>query len=189
MAAGDRNRGSILLARTGLSQEAIATSLGGVSRVSVAHWMSGATKPNAERREQLWKLYGIPVTAWDEPAEMAKLEPAEPKPAGARYAVPESVLGKASVLEQMAHDLLVDLQVNEKSTPLEKARVMASVASTLHLLAKLTGQLELGEKLLQLPQWRTVAKAIEEVLKRHPGALEDFENVMRELDEQLRGAA
>lgn len=192
MAAGERNRGSILLARTGLSQEAIASGLrGGVSRVSVAHWMAGTTKPNKDRRGELRDLHGIPETAWDELAELARVEAAStPKAASRRDEIPASVFGKASMLEEMANDLLAHLRSEDsQSTPLEKARVMASVASTLHLLAKLTGQLELGEKLLQLPQWKAVARAIEEVLRRHPGALEDFEATMRGLDDQVRGMA
>lgn len=185
-----RSLGARELQRRGKTQEAIAEKVG-VSRVAVSHWLSGNTKPGAAKRAALAAAYGIPPEAWDQKIP-PKAKAAAPTPAAAIVAagsdpIPEGVLGKAKMLEQMAHDLMVRLQEEMRaekpeSTHLEVAKVMNSVATTLNLLAKLTGQYELGSRLLKLPMWKRIEAALYAALANHPKAAADLGTHLRALE-------
>ena len=189
----ERSRGAALLARVGARQDDIAMQVG-VSRVAVIHWLKGATKPTLRARASLHATYGIPITSWDEPIIMidkvsghaSATELPAPRVAERAIAtfgrVPDGVLAKAAALEQMAHELMTKLQNEEGATPLEQAKVMASIATTLNLLAKLTGQFELGARLLTLPMWKEIERALERALANHPAAAADVATELGKLD-------
>ncbi len=179
-----RSHGAILLARTAQTQDAIAEKVS-VSRVAVSQWRSGATKPAPKKRAVLLEQFGIPIAAWDDVPKKSqkKSVPAEPTPPPAPLAerIPGDVIGKARMLEEMALEQMRDLQDPELGvTPLEKAKVMASVAATLNLLAKLTGQFDLGARLFRLPIWKRIEKALEEGLRGHPKAAAAVARSLRE---------
>jgi transcriptional regulator with XRE-family HTH domain len=164
----------VLLARTGQTQDSIAAAVG-VSRPAVAQWLSGTTRPNKkETREKLLALYGIPVDSWDEPARAKRAEATTPAPVSAPVSagssVPDGVLGKAKMLEDMAHDMLRDLRADTEAFPLEKAKVMNSIAGTLALIAKLNGDFDLGQRMFKLPVWRRIEAALATALASYPEA-------------------
>lgn len=193
-----RSRGALLLGRTGQTQDDIGAVVG-VSRAAVAQWMNGSTRPGRPAREKLLATYGIPSEAWDESARKPKAPPSEtpvgsapleppalPPPAQAPDpdAVPDGVLGKAKMLEDMAHDMLRDLRADTEAFPLEKAKVMNSIAGTLNLLAKLTGQFELGARLFKLPVWKRIEQAAEKALAKHPEAAAALAGELRAVEKE-----
>lgn len=171
MSAPTRNAGAIALARTGKSQTAIAELLG-VSKVTVHHWCTGEKKPGQANRARLFELFGIPVSAWDE-----SQSPRTPPATNIDADDVGGVFGMAKELEAMARQQLRELHaILEKpldertSTPLEVSRVMASLAPTLNQIAKLTGQHDLGRRMLQLPIWKRIEAELAEALRPYPEA-------------------
>lgn len=51
-----------------LTQKQLAEELG-VTQQAVSLWLSGRSKPDANRRERIAKITGVPVTDWDEAEE------------------------------------------------------------------------------------------------------------------------
>jgi transcriptional regulator with XRE-family HTH domain len=188
--AAKRNQGAVTLARTGETQEEIAAALG-VSRAAVGYWIAGTKKPLKAKREALAARYRIPVEAWD---ETAKAKP------GAKPAVTAESLkaaageARAAVaagcdsrelfarLSTMAGELLTTLENDPESYPLEKARVMASVAGTAKMIGQSNGEFDLGARLFQLPIWREVRKALAAGLRGHPAAALAVARELRKLD-------
>lgn len=166
-----RNQGARALARTGETQESIGTKLG-VSRVSVCHWLAGETKPNKERRREIESQFGVAPHLWDQEVTKSPTM-AAPKPEASTMpddGIPDGVLGKNRFLEEMAHQMLVELKNDGSATYLEKAKVMNSVAATLKLIAQVTGQFELGSRLFKLPVWKRIEEALYRGLEGHPEA-------------------
>ena len=200
-----RNEGAIQLARTGKTHADIAKALG-VSRVAVSHWLAGTRKPLLPGRNRLLEVFGIATDAWDRHG--VRGSPFKPSPSGTHSAgvaspvtlpgasvtspvasvteaiVPQGVIPKAVELERMAHDLMRKLHDDEIATPLEQAKVMASVSTTLTHLAKLTGEYDLGRRLLRLPLWMRIRKALAEALTNHPEAAKSVEMHLRQVEEQ-----
>ncbi len=203
-----RSDGAIALARTSKTHEEIA-KLVGVSRVAVTHWVAGTKKPAPQRRVQLLELFGIPVESWerrdrtrasaldrarsvavtanvsaaDTIADTSGTSPVTERP------TPNGVIAKAVELERMAHELMNKLHGDAIATPLEQAKVMASVASTLTHLAKLTGQYDLGRRLFRLPVWMRVRKALADGLRGHPEAAKSVEEELRRVEAETDAAA
>lgn len=199
-----RSDGAIALARTSKTHEEIA-KLVGVSRVAVSHWVAGTKKPAMERRSKLLELFGIQVGAWERrdrtrasafdralaAAVTANVSAADtnadtsgtsPDTVTERP-TPNGVIAKAVELERMAHELMNKLHDDAIATPLEQAKVMASVASLTHL-AKLTGQYDLGRRLFRLPVWARVRKALADGLRGHPEAAKSVEAELRRVEDQ-----
>lgn len=191
--AAKRNQGAVTLARTGETQEEIAAALG-VSRAAVGYWIAGTKKPLKAKREALAARYRIPVDAWD---ETAKTKPAA-KPAAVAVTA-ESLKAAATEvraavasgcdsrelfarLSTMAGELLTTLENDPESYPLEKARVMASVAGTAKMIGQSNGEFDLGARLFQLPIWREVRKALAAGLTGHPAAAAAVARELRKLD-------
>ncbi len=171
-----RNHGAYLLAKVGKPQTVLSRELG-VSAVTMNHYYKSVSKPNADRRKRAFKLYGIPVESWDQPCAPDAFKPSEPIPG-------IGALGMARELEQMARKQIDDLRSDEKATPLERARVMASLAGSLNILAKLTGQYDLNRMLFKLPAWKQVIAAHKEALEDYPEAAEALaERLQRIIDE------
>lgn len=186
-----RSKGSAGLARTGLSQQDIGARVAAktkktVSHVAVGKWLRGESKPDPDKRAALKKLFGIEPTSWDEAGETkSKPEPAHKKTGRTVEPIPEGVAGKAQWLEKRVHNLMSELETDAESTPLERARVMASLASTLNLIAKITGQMDLGARFFQLPMWKNVERAIEAALEKYPDAAAAVGNALIALDASL----
>ena len=205
-----RSDGAIALARTSKTHEEIA-KLVGVSRVAVSHWVAGTKKPAMERRGKLLELFGIQVDAWErrDRTRASAFERALAAAVTANVSVadtnadtsgaspdtvterptPNGVIAKAVELERMAHELMNKLHDDAIATPLEQAKVMASVASTLTHLAKLTGQYDLGRRLFRLPVWARVRRALADGLRGHPDAAKSVEEELRRVEAETDAAA
>jgi transcriptional regulator with XRE-family HTH domain len=156
----------VLLASTGQTQEQIAKAAG-VSRVTVNHWCSGATKPLPEKRTILREKFDIPDESWEESPEKRS---AKKVSEAALVPIPRGVHGKAAALEQMAEQLLLEVQVKGQSTPHERARVMSSIAATLQRLSKLSRDYQHGTDVMTWPFWKKIEAALEEALTPYPDA-------------------
>jgi transcriptional regulator with XRE-family HTH domain len=180
------------LARVGSTQQEIATRVG-VTHAAVNQWLSGQTRPSAQKRQTIAGIYGIAPDLWEH-ATSDPPAPERPAPAAERDHAPreraprerpaDGVLGKAHRLEQMAHELMERVQADPNATPLEQARVMASVAATLNLIAKITGQFELGARIMRLPMWRKIERAIADALQPFPEAAAAVAEAMRRLEDE-----
>ncbi len=170
-----RSRGSILLARTGHTQDVIAARAG-VSRVAVSKWINGGAKPGAKKRDVLLAEFGVPVAAWDEPpAAAGKVAAGETsKP------IPPDAHAMNNELELMAHEFLTKMRTDTAMSPLERAKVMAALSTTLNHLEKRTG--DIGAKLFDLPIWKRIVKAIDTALDGHPKAAEAVARELRKAE-------
>jgi transcriptional regulator with XRE-family HTH domain len=146
----------------------IASSLG-VSHVSVHRWQRGEKKPSADRRRLIQELYRIDPDAWDEPMQTDPSIPPPPSVGANMTHVVTGPIGLAYELERRAYETLRSLD-DPSTTPLERARVMGVIAQTLTLVAKMTGQFELGKKLMQLPAWKRIEQEIHTALTPYPEA-------------------
>ena len=186
-----RSQGSVALRRRvgrELSQEAVASAVG-VSRVTVSNWMNGTKRPAPAKRDRIRELYGIEPSSWDAaPAKVPKADAPPPlrAPGETREVTPDSVLEQAADLERRARVLLEDLDNDAEATPLERAKVMNSVTQTLALIAKITGQFDLGQRFFRLPVWREIERALERGLHGHPDAASAVGRELR-LVEQASG--
>lgn len=62
-----RSRGSVMLARLGLTEKEIARRCRR-TRSAVGHWLTGHARPDGDMRLTLRAIYEIPIEAWTEPA-------------------------------------------------------------------------------------------------------------------------
>lgn len=181
-----RSRGSVLLARTGKTQDEIAARVG-VSRVAVSKWINGGAKPGTKKRELLAQLdpkKPIPMTSWDEPATASGKAPTSSPPASLPP-IPADAHSMACELERMAHDFMTEVRHDTEMSPLEKARVMSALSVTLNHLEKRTG--DIGARLFQLPIWKRIEKAIETVLEGHPKLAEAMARELRKAESSSGG--
>lgn len=181
-----RNAGAVALARTGKTQQQIADELD-VSRALVHYWLSGDKKPGKGLRATLRELYGIAEGLWDvepeaTPAPAPTVAPVAPRAlAGVAEAVGGS-LGMARELQGMAETQLRDLREDVEATALERARVMASLATTIRTLAQVTGDFEISRRLTKLPLWRRLENELEGALRGHPDAARAVADVFDRLE-------
>jgi transcriptional regulator with XRE-family HTH domain len=172
-----RSRGSVLLARTGKTQEELAARLG-VSRSLVGHWLTGHRVPTKlEVRTALRKAFAIPVEAWDEPAESALATQDTTTTWTA-----DSVQARAQRLQSMI-DAMTD-QLQQSATPAEFSKFCRSITPALTHLGRLTGEtLSIDEsRIVRLPAWRRIEEALVRALAPWPDA-------MRAAGEELRRLA
>lgn len=193
----ERSEGALALRRRlpAGGQVAAARALG-VSQGQLSKILAGTKQASPEFQRKALELYSVPLEDWGRAAGavgVAATDPARPRaprppaPDAAEAGTVASVRAKAARMEAMVQDLL-DAVGADGSTPLEQARVMASAASTLALLGKLTGEvLELSERqILRSPAWRRVEGAVLEALGDHPAALEAVVGALARLEEGSR---
>ena len=203
-----RNDGAIQLARTGKTHAEIAKAIG-VSRVAVSHWLAGTRRPLAPGRHRLLEVFDVAIDAWDRitprvlpftqstngaahgtvsspgtTAGTTGTSGTSDVPAVAEAIIPHGVIPKAIELERMAHQLMRKLHDDPIATPLEQAKVMASISTTLTHLAKLTGEYDLGRRLLRLPLWERIRAVLREALNDFPDAAKSVEAGLRRLEEE-----
>lgn len=176
-----RSAGGYALARCGHSQVKIAEDVG-VSKVTVHQWINGEKKPGKPKRDRIHELYGIAPESFDEPYRPAPKKPfASPPPVDDDASAAGGAFAMARALErqiQQQFDALegADNEQDEAGnviirwTPAEKAQVTQRLASSINVLAKITGQHELGRRLMQLPQWKALERVLFDALKGFPDA-------------------
>lgn len=177
-----RSQAAYELARLGLTQAEIAAKLGR-SQQQVQRWCSGKSVPNEENQALICEQWPqIAPHLWHEDAQpgVAKTKPAiaELLASDPRQKTPRQ---QAQDLQILVHDLLTNLP--NDATPLERAKVMSSAASTLTVLGKLTGEAqEISEaRILRLPAWRRIAERILDALEPYPEAARTVAEALDEL--------
>jgi transcriptional regulator with XRE-family HTH domain len=162
-----RSQGAVVLARTGLTQEAISARTG-ISRPRISHYMTGQRKPGPANRAKLQRAFGIEPGLWD----VAPVESIAVAPTSTGTPAPASVFDMAGVLQTAVNDQLQKLTTDPSVTPYERSKLIEKLAEALHSIGKLTGEtLDMSEeRLLRLPAWRRVKDAIFAALRPWPEA-------------------
>lgn len=196
-AAAQRTLGSVALAKAGHSGEQIAR-VTGAKYSTVNNWLMGHRKPGRAMRLKLLDQFAIPEDDWDKPIDyqppglMATLAstPIPPRHASAPPVAVELVPTGADVRGEL-YNLLEQVKTfrhSVQSDPVltlsEKAKVLGSCGATLGLLYRMTGgAADIPEsKILKLPSWQRVERAIVEALEPWPEALRAVGEALKGLD-------
>jgi len=189
-----RSAGALALARTGKTQAQVAVEVG-VSGVTAHHWSTGEKKPGPANRTRLRELYGIAEDSWDVQPVRASKPRVISAPTGGDAVAAGGVFAMAREVEQMiqqqmaeARQELAKPRAEREGTPLELAKLTTSLVPALSHLAKLTGQYDLGRRMLQLPIWRRIEAEIGSALKEHPEAAAAVAERFRALEASERSA-
>ncbi len=170
-----RSYGSVLLASAGMSEQAVADAMGVSLRVA-GDWARGDSLPGRVQREKMAVALQIPTDAWDVPP------PAGPSPRV------DSLLADVPQIRERVQRLMLEVDGDSSATPLERAKVLASCAATIGVLAKATGEFNHGRQLMKLPIWRQIRGAIERALAPYPDAAGAMAAELERLgDEAVRG--
>lgn len=173
-----RSRGAVLLALLEVPQGDIATMVGVTIR-TVTDWNTGRRKPSKDQRERMASAFKIPSEAWEE-APTAEVPKAIPSERAVR-----SVLGTVPEIEKEILSLLESVRNDSEASPIERAKVLSSCATSLGILAKFTGEFDYGRHLFRLPIWKLVEKAIRVALKPYPQAATALGHELRLLGGQM----
>lgn len=183
-----RTAGGVALKRTGKTSLQIAKEVG-VSKVSVHEWIHGSKSPGQRFQAKMFELYGLEPAWWKLDAPKSDPPPSSPT----RSSTPNTeAVGGAF---QMARQLQIQVQAGLESledpkqvwAPAEKAQVMQRLANTVNVLAKLTGQYELGKRMLQLPIWKQLESEMFEALKSFPEASKACALRLRKFEKEWLG--
>lgn len=177
-----RSHGAVLLAGLGRTEEELAAVFG-VARSSVGAWLRGEYGPSTKQRAA-GEALGIPATAWDVPPPRLPPESASQAPPGRGV----SLLDDVPAIRDRVQRLMLEVESDPSSTPLERSKVLGSCAATISVLAKATGEFNHGRQLMKLPMWRQIRQAIERALAPYPDAAEALGKELERLgDEVLHG--
>jgi transcriptional regulator with XRE-family HTH domain len=173
-----RSEAARLLARTGASQDEIAARAK-VSRQAVGYWLRDEKHPSKAKRKLIEKHFRVPIDAWDEPAKPTKMNGAAP-PAAPFAGI--DVDASYDELERAAFDLMAYVRTDPDATPIERAKVMRSIAGTLHTLD--TRQAGLEKRILHTPRWKRIERALIATLRGFPEALKAINAMLEQLNEE-----
>jgi hypothetical protein len=144
------------------------------------------TKPSPAKREVLAEHFPhIKPPHWDEFPSDKKKEPPSAAPKAAPPPPDGDVFANAAELKSMANELLSSVRSDSRSTPLEKAKVMASIGATLVQVVKLNALV--GFHVMRNPVWTRIKKAIETALGPYPEAATALARELRKLDADPEG--
>ena len=165
-----RSRSAVMLARTGATQEEIG-AVAGTSRVAASHWLTGATKPNADRRAKLAKRWpDVTETGWDEAWVSEPSAPSErPLPLG--------LAGLRRGLEEEAAATFHKLRGRKDLTDAERAKALRELAVAVRELARMP-----QGAIVDHPEWPELEAAIARALDGHPAAAQALEDEMARLE-------
>jgi transcriptional regulator with XRE-family HTH domain len=159
-----------MLARTGATQEEIG-AVAGTSRVAASHWLTGATKPNADRRARIAKRWpAVTIEGWDEAwgGEQAA-QPERPPQLG--------LAGLRRGLEEEAAATFWKLKRRTDLTDSERAKALRELAVAVRELSRMP-----PGSLVDHPDWPELEAAIGRVLEGHPEVAQAFEDEMVRLE-------
>ena len=182
-----RTEGARGLAKLGMTFDAIGKKLG-VSAQAVHKWSVCESRPSPRLRIELAAKFGIATESWD-----VEFIPALPSSHPQQAEAPQplrseqDLLSKSKELENMIYRLMARIDDDDSATYLEQSKALSSCAQTLSILAKVTGQFDLGKRIFQLPQWKQITKAFERALADHPEAAAALAIELRKLDVQAVG--
>lgn len=168
--------------------------------MAVSRWISGDRSPNDAMRILIEAKFSIPIDSWEQPTGSAYVAPKvakQPPDIVIPTATHESeslfvndndpIMAEVRTCRLLAQALLRDIQ-SADVTPMERSKVLASALAALERASKLTGENHLsGAKLLKMPFWKRVEKALADGLKGHPEAAAAVERELRKLDEEFCG--
>ncbi len=173
----NRTVGGYALSRAGKDQSQIGRELG-VSKVTVHHWINGGHRPAEAMRARICALYGIEPDAWDRehkaappPLAIVRPLPVAPPERDPDGGDDDEAMQMARALQRQVRLQLDQLESEGGSWSAEKnASVMAKLSTSVNVLAKTTGQYELGRRILTLPIWKKIEAEIFAALKDYPEA-------------------
>jgi len=174
------NRAVQLLRETGITQAELGRQLN-LSTVGVGAWFRGKSIPRSDTQQKCFELFGVPFAAWHEAAYGVKL-PSEPVEEPLRG----SVFALAKELQTKVRLLLDGLEDSAELTVGGRARVLHTCAQALAQSAKLTGDYELGARIVQLPVWREVVACFERSMVGFPEVAARFGAECRKMRLQER---
>lgn len=168
-----RSQGSVLLARSTLPLKDIAEALG-VHERKVKGWSCGDSIPGVRMRDKLSLSLKIPVDAW-----FANANVTTPNEGGAGDG--PGLMADVPAIRKEVQSLMKSVRDDPESPPLERAKVLASCASTIAILGKLTGEFDNNRNFLKLPAYKRIKAAMERTLKPWPEALLALGRELREI--------
>jgi transcriptional regulator with XRE-family HTH domain len=162
-----------LLARLTLPLKDIAEALG-VGESIVKRWSCGDSIPGARMRDKLSLSLKIPADAWFVDANVTMtVERGSAEEPGLMADVP--------AIRKEVQSLMKSVRDDPESPPLERAKVLASCASTIAILGKMTGDFDNNRNFLKLPAYKRIKAAMERTLKPWPEALLALGRELREI--------
>lgn len=166
-----RNQGSVALANTNQTQEAIAVVCK-KSRVAVAHWLSGAKKPAPDARKILQKKYGIAEDAWDKEIESKPRTKPTSTDANGKLVVPRGRYSMAAAAYTLCEELYDEINRNRtKMTFLERVKMLRELASAQKDVRRDCETWREGDaELLDSPWWKRIERTLNEALEPYPDA-------------------
>lgn len=177
----NRSKGAILLARIGVTQEEMAAETG-IHQTRISNYLTGIRKPGPGRRRLFLRRYKVPIESWDEaPDAKATLARTSPSPAPPPVV---DVQARALRLQSMVDETLDRVMRNKKTTPLERTKVLASAATTIAVIGKLTGDAQQisEQRIARLPAWRRIKDEMMRALTPWPDAMRAVGEALVRLD-------
>jgi hypothetical protein len=145
----------------------------GVSARTCERWAAGTRQPRAEELAR--------VLALIEPSTLQEKN----APLVSEVAAPDDALSVVTTTVSTLRAELERLRTDQSASARERASVATSLTTATRLLARLSGSLELTEKMIiRAPATARVIKAIIEALRPFPGATEACAQALQKLDEE-----
>jgi transcriptional regulator with XRE-family HTH domain len=188
--ASKRSKGAVSLGRVGATQVEIA-EVAQRSQTAVSFWLNGVKKPDSAARRRLAERWSIDAAWWDEyptvPGTVIFAPSVRPVAAPAATSAgdaPMSVHEEATRVMAQLRRLQDEVEHDEDTYPEKKAKMFASIATSLNVLGRLTGHsLDISEtRIVRTPQFGRVMARIEEALNPWPEAMRAVAEALKELD-------
>ena len=170
-----RSKGAVMLASLGMTQESIA-SKSRVNRVQIARFQNGGGKPGPANRAIFERVFQIPPSSWDVPAEPAK-------PPRKALEAPGAPMARDEIIRRLQANLVAAIRQldDPSSTPYEKTRTVDKAAEALTKLGKLTGETLSEWEVMNLPKFAPIAETIRRALLPWPEAEQALRKALEEL--------
>jgi transcriptional regulator with XRE-family HTH domain len=165
-----------MLARLGISQDAIADELG-VTQEAVHYWLAGEKKPAQAKREILELTYAIPVVAWNEKPEPV----AVPRIPDFSPDDEVTVADLAAKIQRQAQRSIYELETDPNVTPLERDKRLGALTTIINRLRD--RELSNGD-IVRAPATRRVLDTIITALQPFPGALEACAKALMQFEQE-----
>lgn len=162
-----RSRGAVLLSRLDATIEEVASTVGR-SKSLVGAWRTGDRSPTEGDRIALEARYGVPRSAWDEPATTPRGKALPRRPEAPVVSDDERQRGAHELAQELAKratELLAKVDQDKEAGYRERAAVMTAANQAMALLLRC----ETDEaKILRSPSWARIQRTIVELVKPHP---------------------
>lgn len=174
-----RTSGALQFARRVSNQSEFAKKIG-VQQGTVSKWANGDMVPTIEFRAIIFRELEIPETDWDVYPELQAKAPAN-EPIRARRRPVREI---AEDLESFVTSVMRRVQDDRMATPVEQAKVAATLAQSLMLLGRISGETsQMTEAaILKLPTFRRVMKDLLDALTPWPEAMKAIVDKMGEIE-------